>query len=413
MLAGAAIGGPTAAMRTDAKSTRPSGARAFRVRTLTAGIPVRSFADRGAVESTADFLVDAKRTFEAHGYEVQTVRIAINPLLVGSTPRSRAKALPELIELDELVAAHHAMISIGPVFSGGDSDETIGQWARELVGRTRVMNFSGAVASLRHGVHREAVSTAGRIMAALSDATKDGAANFRFAAAACVSPGTPFFPAGYHEGSPSLAVGLESANLVRQAFTGITEPAKATEELRALLNAEFAPVDRLALELAQQGQRRYLGIDSSPAPGRDSSIGEALETLTGSAVGGASTLQACAAVTAAIKSLTVMTCGYSGLMLPVLEDPTLAARAAEGRLGVAKLLLYSSVCGTGLDVVPLPGDASAADLARIIGDVATLAVRLRKPLSARLFPVPGKRVGDSISFSDPLLTASRVLALDS
>jgi uncharacterized protein (UPF0210 family) len=250
-------------------------------------------------------------------------------------------------------------------------------------------------------------------MAALSDATKDGAANFRFAAAACVSPGTPFFPAGYHEGSPSLAIGLESANLVRQAFTGITEPAKASEQLRALLNAEFAPVDRLALELAQQGQRRYLGIDSSPAPGRDSSIGEALETLTGSAVGGASTLQACAAVTAAIKSLTVMTCGYSGLMLPVLEDPTLAARAAEGRLGVAKLLLYSSVCGTGLDVVPLPGDASAADLARIIGDVATLAVRLRKPLSARLFPVPGKRVGDSISFSDPLLTASRVLALDS
>ena len=42
----------------------------------------------------------------------------------------------------------------------------------------------------------------------------------------------------------------------------------------------------------------------------------------------------------------------AGLMLPVLEDPVLAKRAGEGRYGVQDLLLYSSVCGTGLDVVP-------------------------------------------------------------
>ena len=50
--------------------------------------------------------------------------------------------------------------------------------------------------------------------------------------------------------------------------------------------------------------------------------------------------------------------GFSGLMLPVLEDATLARRAAEGSLGVKDLLLYSCVCGTGLDSVPLPGDTS-------------------------------------------------------
>ena len=49
-------------------------------------------------------------------------------------------------------------------------------------------------------------------------------------------------------------------------------------------------------------------------------------------------------------------CGYCGLMLPVLEDPVLAQRAGEGRYSVRDLLLYSSVCGTGLDVVPVPGD---------------------------------------------------------
>ena len=80
-------------------------------------------------------------------------------------------------------------------------------------------------------------------------------------------------------------------------------------------------------------------------------------------------------------------------MLPVMEDVVLAQRWAEGRLGLEQLLVYSAVCGTGLDTVPLPGDTSVEDLAKLICDVASLAVRLRKPLSARLLPVPGKRAG--------------------
>ena len=124
--------------------------------------------------------------------------------------------------------------------------------------------------------------------------------------------------------------------------------------------------------------------------------------------GQASTLQACAVITAALKSLSVRTCGYAGLMLPVLEDPVLAKRATEGRYGLQELLLYSTVCGTGLDVVPLPGDVSVDALARIVGDMGALSARLRKPLSARLFPVPGRKAGELARFDDPLLTECRV-----
>jgi hypothetical protein len=200
--------------------------------------------------------------------------------------------------------------------------------------------------------------------------------------------------------------------LVRQAFTGMKDPTQASERLRILLDEELHPVQQLARALADQAKRRYLGIDTSPAPARDSSIGSALETLTGEPFGSASTLQACAAVTAAVKSVGVSTCGYSGLMLPILEDPVLADRVSEGRIRISDLLLYSTVCGTGLDVVPIPGDVTTADLARLIGDVATLAVRLKKPLSARLFAVPGKRAGDRVEFADPMLCPSKVMPLD-
>src|SRR5207237_1263155 len=126
----------------------------------------------------------------------------------------------------------------------------------------------------------------------------------------------------------------------------------------------------------------------SPAPASDTSIGATTVALTGVPFGAPSTLAGCAAITDVLKRLRIKMCGYSGLMLPVLEDPVLARRASEGRFTVRDLLLYSSVCGTGLDVVPLPGDSRADRLAALIADVAALSTKLRKPLSARLFPVP-------------------------
>jgi uncharacterized protein (UPF0210 family) len=96
-------------------------------------------------------------------------------------------------------------------------------------------------------------------------------------------------------------------------------------------------------------------------------------------------------------------------MLPVLEDSVLAARAAGGLYGVDSLLLYSAVCGLGLDTVPLPGDTPAGELGAIILDMAALAVRLDKPLTARLFPVPGKRAGDPVEWDFAFFAPSRVL----
>ena len=183
----------------------------------------------------------------------------------------------------------------------------------------------------------------------------------------------------------------------------------AKQRLKTSLESRLGPVEQLVKEAARRDERGYTGIDVSPAPGKDASIGEAIEALTGVPFGAASTLAGCAAITDVLKSVRLKLCGYSGLMLPILEDPVLARRATEGRFTVRDLLLYSSVCGTGLDVVPLPGDTPADQLAALIADVAALSTKLRKPLSARLFPVPGRKVGEIARFNDPYLTDSIVL----
>jgi hypothetical protein len=102
--------------------------------------------------------------------------------------------------------------------------------------------------------------------------------------------------------------------------------------------------------------------------------------------------------------------GFSGLFFPMLEDTALAARAVEGKLAVGDLLLYCSVCGTGLDTLPLPGDISVSALSAILLDVAALAMRLNKPLTARLMPIPGKSAGDPVKLDFAYFAPSRVLA---
>src|SRR5207245_5610640 len=121
----------------------------------------------------------------------------------------------------------------------------------------------------------------------------------------------------------------------------------------------------------------------------------AIEAFTGAKFGSSGTLTAARIITAAVKAVPQKQTGYSGLMVPVMEDKLLSQRWAEGTYDIDSLLAYSAVCGTGLDTIPLPGDISEEQLARMIGDVASLAFKWKEPLSARLIPVPGKKAGEN------------------
>jgi uncharacterized protein (UPF0210 family) len=105
-------------------------------------------------------------------------------------------------------------------------------------------------------------------------------------------------------------------------------------------------------------------------------------------------LTAASIITRAVKAIPVRQIGYSGLTEPVLEDRVMARRIGDAAVTIDARLAYSAVCGAGLDTVPVPGAASEEQLARILGDVAALAVKWQKPLSARIQPVPGRAAGE-------------------
>jgi len=389
----------------------------FRVRTITAGVDLARLDDLRTIERALDALDRIRTAVTAEGYEVQTIRIATPPLLPHIPPGARAATLAHLRALDEVVAARGALVSLGPAATLESDDRALASWVTEIIQATKVSFVSLGVASEASGVHRRSARVAADVICALGRTTAGGSGNFRFAAAASIPPGTPFFPVAYQRGADCLAVGLETAGLVHDALASPErgdDPADIRddprERLREALARALVPVDGLVRALAERERRAWLGIDTSPAPLQDVSIGRAIEAWTRRPFGASGTLDACALVTSVLRDVPVAVCGYCGLMLPVLEDRVLAQRASEGRFHLRDLLLFSSVCGTGLDLVPLPGDVAADVLSGIIVDVAALSARLRKPLSTRLYLVPGKSAGEWAHFDDPYLTDAVVMS---
>jgi uncharacterized protein (UPF0210 family) len=378
-----------------------------KIRAITAFVNLDRTQYQIQITDALKMLKRARTIFESRGFPVETIRIATQPFPEYIQGLSNEQALAFFRNYDAMAAQEGFAASIGPAMPNVGDSPAQADLLAEILKNTKGLNASLVVAG-EDGVRWPAVGAAARIMKKLED-TEHSQGNFRFAAIAMVKPLTPFFPAAYHNGfGHQFALALESANLVADAFKDAPDLATARRRLMDALSTEAFAIQSEAGRVDMATGWTYMGIDLSPAPLKDVSIGAAIENLTTQPIGSSGTLTAAATITAALRDITVKQTGYSGLMLPILEDTRLAQRWSEGRLSIDTLLSYSAVCGTGLDTVPLPGDISVEQLSLIIGDMASLAVKWNKPLSARLFPVAGKAAGDMTELDSQFLVNATI-----
>lgn len=368
--------------------------------------------DEKILQQAGQFLLEARSVYEADGYEVQTTRLATVPFpkLFPSNDFSHSKATKVATALSGILPQIGiAYASLGPaLIEFPESYEVI----PEAIAASKNIFFGGEMASKEKGISLSAVKACAEIIQKASIITPDGFANLRFAALANVNAGAPFFPAAYHDSNePAFAIATESADLAVRAFEG----AKSIEEGRKNLVREIEKHGKNLSEVAKSLDCKFGGIDFSlaPFPTEAQSLGTAFEKLGVPKTGLHGSLLAAAILTGSIDRAEFPRTGFSGLMMPVLEDSTLAKRAAEGTLAVKDILLYSAVCGTGLDTIPLPGDTPSGHLIPLLLDLCTLALRLDKPLTARLMPIPGKSAGDETNFDFAFFAPSRVMGLES
>lgn len=385
----------------------------MKIRSITCFIdPSNPLNDR-RLQEAGEFLRIAQPAFVAGGYEVQSTRLATVPfptLLPGNKPGELCILAKEL----EIAAAEQgfAYVSLGPALP--ELMESYGM-IPEALELTHNVFFSGSMTTSDGKLSLTAIRQCAETIVQASRISADGFTNMRFASLANVPAGSPFFPAAYHQGgSLSFALATEAADLAVTAFSQAATLEEARQSLVSSMELHAQSLAKIALQVEVQAGLKFTGIDFSlaPFPSEERSIGTALERLGLPALGMHGSLAAAAILADTIDQVKFSRTGFSGLLLPVLEDATLARRAAEGRLSVKDLLLYSAVCGTGLDTIPLPGDTSVEVLVSVLLDLAALSSRLHKPLTARLMPIPGKKAGDPTGFDFAYFANSRILSLE-
>lgn len=273
------------------------------------------------------------------------------------------------------------------------------------------------VANSQDGVHFEALNYAIKIMKEL--AVPDPFKNVQFAITSNVPANTPFFPSAYYKGTaPSLSIALEAADELNHILTQFPSTQFSLKIIQQKIIQRFEEIydeiSAIANEFCKSHGFAFEGIDFSPAPypTHDKSIGTALENVGLTQFGGVGSVFSVGFLTQAIQAINRPKIGFSGFMQPLLEDFTIAQRNNEGLVDLSKLLLYSTMCGLGLDCVPIPGDSSDEAIMLLLMDLFMISIRLKKPLTARLMPIPNRKAGEETKFEFEYFTNSHIASLD-
>ena len=256
---------------------------------------------------------------------------------------------------------------------------------------------------------------------------KEGIDNFRLGFSFGLENETPFFPYAAFKGREGFAIGLEYINLMLEVIE--QNKRKSLYDIKKELIREmirnFEKINELCNKMAEKTGLEFFGMDLSvapyPYPLENQSVIELLEVLGNIGksrgdsefhVGMNGTIFLHTYITSIIKEVIkhseLRVTGFNGIMYSVLEDSRLSKRYANGEIGVSDLLLTSTTCGCGIDMLPITGWEIRKSLSALFFDLYALSFTLAKPLSLRVLPIPNSREGDYTKFRHLFFSNTRL-----
>lgn len=372
------------------------------------------------------FCVALAKKFNQQGYQVQSIRIVTNAFsdYIDTTNLKTAQA--DLRTLNTLLS-HYQHSGLRLRFAIGEAKTAhelslIPELIKEFGDLCNVCVNIPADQSLL--LDNDLIDAAVKAVQKISEITPRGEGNFNFTVNFNCKPLIPYFPASYADPAHcnTFVIGLETPDLLVATLKAFND-LNPTLGQQALFNGYYYSlvqqiqqhVDQLKVIIDNIACTpfKFAGLDSSAAPSKNcASMADVYKLMGVEYFGAAGTVEASSLLTRVFKSIENMSLvGFSGLMLALTEDRGLAAGSQNGDFDIRSLLTYSSVCGIGLDTVPIPGDTPNHKLSALMRDTGTMAFRLNKPLTVRVFPVPGLVAGDTTSFESDDLCNCTVLSV--
>lgn len=401
-----------------------------RIRTITAFLSLTKNRDlwKDEIASASVFCSELSAEFQKNGYCVQSIRIVTNPFgdyLNTTDVQTAGNDLQYITQL--LDENNHSNIRVRFAIGEARTPHEI-EMLPELIQKFGdLCNVCVNVPLDDYGILDQAlIQLSARTVKRISTLTPRGEGNFNFTVNFNCKPLIPYFPAGYHHQALGnrFVIGLETPDLLVHALTQFNQTTDSEQHHNDLFRGYFEAMSTALQYHISRIQEIidhsdiampfvFSGFDSSAAPSKNcASMTEVYEQMGVEYFGAAGTVEASALLTRVFKSIQgTELVGFSGLMLALTEDKGLAEGTIQGNFDIRSLLTYSAVCGIGLDTVPIPGDVPVDKIAALMRDTGTMAFRLNKPLTVRVFPVPGLQAGDMTAFESDDLCNCAVLAV--
>lgn len=398
-----------------------------KIRTITAFISLSSdknqwFNSLSIAKKQCETLANA---LTKTGYIIQSLRLVTNPFGEYLNTTNIATAKQDLTYLTDILAQINQNSPIRLRFAIGEATtvheiELLPELIRDF---GDLCNACINVGLDDNGfLNNHLIRHSAQAVQKIAQITPHGQGNFNLTINFNCQSFIPYFPAGYHRGEKGnvLVLGLETPDLLVESLKNVTKSENYTEFLQncyqSMSYALQSHIDTImntvnTTPLAEGWQ--VIGIDTSSAPSKNCASMVDVYRLLGVPYFGASgTVEISALLTKVFKSIkNVPQVGFSGLMLAVTEDTGLAQATVEQTFDMHSLLTFSSVCGIGLDTVPIAGNTPQDKIEAIMRDTGTMAYRLNKPLTVRLFPVPNLEAGEMTQFDSDDLCNCAILAV--
>ena len=400
----------------------------FKIRTITTFLSLTKdkILWENEIKKACDFCNELTNKFNQNEYEVQSIRIVTNAFGEYLDTSSLENAKADLKVLSNLL---NSFVSEGLRirFAIGEAKTTneIELLPQLIASYGDLCNACVNVPINEHSIlDNELINHCAKAVQEISRITPRGEGNFNFTVNFNCKPFIPYFPASFHDSKMenSFVIGFETPDLLVHILEKFNKNnniknhqelfGKYYEIMIESLQYHVNNVKEI-LDSYDNQDFKFVGIDSSAAPSKNcSSMTKVYELLGVEYFGASGSVEASSLLTKVFKGIeNLPLVGFSGLMLAVIEDLGLAKGTIENNYDIRTLLTNSAVCGIGLDTVPIAGDTSIEKISALMRDTGTMAFRLNKPLTVRLFPYPNKKANEMTEYESDDLCNCAILAV--
>lgn len=390
------------------------------IRSITIGVPIFNLSKAELSHSLSEFRVHAELSSKIFNLAVRTTRLTLPAPRINQDVSSGLlySVINTVRDLAKDANARWYCLPIN-LFSEDENEGFLDEVQTLLIKDSQL--FVNLICATKQKISISGAQYASRFILDLARRGNNGIDNFRVGVSAACSAGTPFFPFSRHEGKNlSFSIALETTPLVLSLAMQARKESWSLSEFQYQLIQQLSDLMSRAQEFAHHLSVKagidYSGLDASLAPFPDgkTSVASIIEVMGPKPVGSHGTVFMTSILTDAIKlaakKSNISLVGFNGVMFSVLEDNILAEANNLRALTLEKLALFSTVCGCGIDMVPVPSTIFSEDISSLILDISALAVRLNKPLGVRLLPIPNKDVNEYTQLNLDFLCDSRVMS---